>query len=180
MGFSSWLADTATFATLDAVLAKVIESYDRFSKTEVGKKTIESLTMGQARDKIWTFVIKMSNSQDPKEAAAGNKLIDWQERRQKAKPPYRHGDEETFMRILAYLYESFVSDKGLDAEGLKTLLILLGGMDDKEFDIVIEGFNNDKFRQHALRIWDTTVATYKRFNSAGECIRRHLLRSGRI
>jgi hypothetical protein len=173
MGVLSWLANTATSATLDVVLAKVLENYDKFSKTEVGKKTIESLTTGQARDKVWAFIIKMSNSSDSKEAAAADKLIDRQEKRQNAIPPYRHGDEETYMRILAYLYASFASD----VEGLKTLLIILGGMDEEKFNTVIRGFDNDKVRQYALRIWSEAVATYQRFDAAGKRHRDQLLES---
>ncbi|MDE2144523.1 MAG: hypothetical protein KGJ01_00925 [Patescibacteria group bacterium] len=208
MSLLSWLGNAATSAGLDTLFLKLYENYsknaDVRTAVHVGAKSAyEKLTTGQARDRVWSFVLVDLPKVLPGGDTASKALIERQRLRQYVLPreyppktplkgiPYKHGDEEALLRILTYIYNSCPKDKdkdgniiSVDSDKLSAILIVLGNMPDAEFDTVIEGFDNDRVRQLALRYWfeaaTVTKSIYRRFNTAGERWRDSLIRNGRI
>lgn len=185
MSLFSWVGNTATSALLDAGFLKL---YERFSANEGIRKGVTNvtnwLTKDNSRDKVWSFVLVDLPAASESGEAASKKIVARQKLRQHtanrtygSHSPYRHGDEDKLLEILAVIYASCADEKGqVKKEELTKVLTALGNMADKSFDTVIEGFDNDRMIQKLLRVWNEATALYQRFNKSGERQRDQLLR----
>ncbi|MCL5006578.1 MAG: hypothetical protein M1153_00300 [Patescibacteria group bacterium] len=187
MSLLSWLGNAVTSGVLDAFFLKLYERYDKNAGAKAGvKKVTDFLTKEEKRGKVWSFVVVTLPTKGPEAKTASERLVHRQRMRQHTErrtyephAPYQHGDEDKLLETLEVIYDSCVDDgKKVNEEQLATILTVLGRMSDDEFDTVIEGFDNDRARQYALRVWNESLKLYQRFNEAGGRWQQKLIDDG--